>query len=100
MTDQERPDEERNELLDDLVRAATAVADTDEPKQQPAVVEQPESVAQPDAAPAAEQSADAPVAQADVPAEAQAATPTAEQSADAPVAQADVPAEAQAATPD
>ena len=44
MTDQERPVEERNELLDDLVNAATAVADTEETKQ-PAVEEQPESAA-------------------------------------------------------
>ncbi|MFN8477425.1 MAG: S1 RNA-binding domain-containing protein [Kouleothrix sp.] len=43
MTDQERPDEERNELLDDLVSAATAVADTEDSKQQPAVEQQPES---------------------------------------------------------
>jgi len=112
MTDKERPVEERNELLDDLVNAATAVADTDESKQQPAVVEQPESVAQPDAAPAAEatqaedvsataeQSADAPTAQADAPADAEAATaPVAELSADAPTAQADAPADAEAVTP-
>ena len=46
MTDQERPVEERNELLDDLVAAATAVADPEESKQQPAVDEQPESAAQ------------------------------------------------------
>jgi predicted RNA-binding protein with RPS1 domain len=46
MTDQERPVEERNELLDDLVQAATAVAEPDESKQQPAVNTQPESAAQ------------------------------------------------------
>src|SRR6266508_3224358 len=99
MTDQERPDEERNELLDDLVSAATAVADTDESKQQPAVAEQPESVAQPDAAPAAqatqaedasataEQSAEAPTA---------AAEATVEQGMEAPVAQAEAEAPAEA----
>ncbi len=54
MTDQERPVEERNELLADLVNAATAVADPDESKQQPAVDEQPESEAPPAAAPSAE----------------------------------------------
>ena len=54
MTDQERPVEERNELLDDLVNAATAVADPDESKQS-AVVQQPESAAQPAAASAAEE---------------------------------------------
>ena len=64
MTDQERPVEERNELLDDLVAAATAVADPEESKQQPAVDEQPESAAQ-SAAPAAEpaQAEDAPAAE-------------------------------------
>jgi predicted RNA-binding protein with RPS1 domain len=111
MTDKERPVEERNELLDDLVNAATAVADTDESKQKPAVVEQPESVVQPDAASAAEatqaedvsataeQSADAPTAPADTPAEAEAAPAAAELSADAPTAPADAPAEAEAAVP-
>jgi transcriptional accessory protein Tex/SPT6 len=49
MTDQERPDEERNELLDDLVNAATAVEEPEETKQQPAVSEQPESAVQPTA---------------------------------------------------
>ena len=53
MTDQERPVEERNELLDDLVNAATAVADP-VAQQQPAVEQQPEPAAQPAAAPAAE----------------------------------------------
>src|SRR6266545_5017381 len=123
MTDQERPDEERNELLDDLVSAATAVADTDESKQQPAVAEQPESVAQPDAAPAAqatqaedasataeqsaeaptaaaeatvEQGMEAPVAQAEAEAPAEAELAAAEQSAEA-LAQAEAPAEAELA---
>src|SRR5512138_883670 len=77
MTDQERPVEERNELLDDLLTAATNVAvdERDESKQQPAVDEQPESAAQP-AAPTAEatQAEDAPAAT--------------EQGADIPVAQA------------
>jgi predicted RNA-binding protein with RPS1 domain len=106
MTDQERPVEERNELLDDLVSAATAVADTEESKQQPAVVEQPESVAQPDAAPAAEatqaedqsaaaeQSADAPAAEASTPAQDAAPAPAAEDAADAAA-----PAPEQAAEP-
>src|SRR5581483_5643569 len=97
MTDQERPVEERNELLDDLVSAATAVADTEESKQQPAVDEQPESVAQPDAAPAAEatqavdqsaaaeQSAEAPAAEASTPAQDAAPAPAAENAADAAV---------------
>jgi transcriptional accessory protein Tex/SPT6 len=62
MTDQERPVEERNELLDDLVNAATAVADTDETKQ-PAVEEQPESAAP--AAAEATQAAEAPSTEAE-----------------------------------
>jgi len=75
MTDQERPVEERNELLDDLLPATTPVAvDEQDQSQQPAV-EQPEPAAQPVAAP------DAEATQAD---EAPAAT---EQSADLPVAE-------------
>src|SRR5215212_6597291 len=83
MTDQERPVEERNELLDDLLTAATPVAmDEQDQSQQPAVDEQPEPAAQPVAAPdaeatqvddtpaATEQSADIPVAQANDVAEA------------------------------
>ena len=51
MTDQERPVEERNELLDDLLTAATPVAmDEQDQSQQPAVDEQPEPAAQPVAA--------------------------------------------------
>jgi transcriptional accessory protein Tex/SPT6 len=75
MTDQERPVEERNELLDDLVNAATAVEEPDESKQQPAEDEQPESAA-PQAAPAA------------APAQAEGAAAAVEQSAEAPTAQA------------
>ena len=65
MTDQERPVEERNELLDDLLTAATNVAvDEQDQSQQPAVDEQPEPAAQPVAAPDAEatQADDAPAA--------------------------------------
>jgi hypothetical protein len=55
MTDQERPVEERNELLDDLITAATNVAVNEQDQsQQPAVDEQPEPAAQPVAAPDAE----------------------------------------------
>jgi len=78
MTDQERPVEERNELLDDLLTAATNVAvDEQDQSQQPAVDEQPEPAAQPVTAPDAEatQAEDVPAAT--------------EQSADIPVAQAD-----------
>lgn len=57
MTDKERPVEERNELLDDLVNAASEVADTSESKQQLTV----------------EQNAEAPIAQANAPAKVQAA---------------------------
>jgi small subunit ribosomal protein S1 len=77
MTDQERPVEERNELLDDLLTAATNVAvDEQDQSQQPAVDEQPEPAAQPVTAPDAEatQAEDVPAAT--------------EQSADIPVAQA------------
>ncbi|MEP7190392.1 MAG: S1 RNA-binding domain-containing protein, partial [Roseiflexaceae bacterium] len=77
MTDQERPVEERNELLDDLLTAATPVAaDEQDQSQQPAVDEQPEPAEQPVAVP------DAEATQAD---DAPAAT---EQSADLPVAEA------------
>jgi small subunit ribosomal protein S1 len=83
MTDQERPVEERNELLDDLLTAANnvAVEEQDSSKQQPAVDEQPEPAAQPAAAPTAEatQAEDAPAAT--------------EQSAETPVAQASDTAE-------
>lgn len=83
MTDQERPVEERNELLDDLVNAATAVADTEETKQ-PAVEEQPETAAP--AAAEATQAAEAPSTEAEgaasvaeeQPAEAEEAAPVAE----------------------
>jgi len=76
MTDQERPVEERNELLDDLLTAATPVAAAEQDQsQQPAVDEQPDPAAQPVAAP------DAEATQAD---DAPAAT---EQSADLPVAE-------------
>src|SRR4051812_49560592 len=78
MTDQERPVEERNELLDDLLTAATNVAvDEQDQSQQPAVDKQPEPAAQPVTAPDAEatQAEDVPAAT--------------EQSADIPVARAD-----------
>jgi transcriptional accessory protein Tex/SPT6 len=75
MTDQERPVEERNELLNDLVQAATAVEEPDESKRQPAVDAQPESAAQA-AAPSAE------------PAQAEETSAAAEQGAATPVAQA------------
>jgi predicted RNA-binding protein with RPS1 domain len=98
MTDQERPVEERNELLDDLVSAATAVAVSDESKQQPAVDEQPEPVAQPDAAPAAEATqAEDPAAAAEPSAEAPAEEPSAEAPAEEPSAEAEAtPASAEA----
>src|SRR5690349_18648327 len=56
MTDQERPVEERNELLDDLLNAASVVVEEPEASKQEssAADEQPESAAQPAAAPVAE----------------------------------------------
>src|SRR5439155_9695322 len=49
MTDQERPVEERNELLDDLLTAATSAAEEPESSRQEsqAADEQPESAEQP-----------------------------------------------------
>ncbi len=116
MTDQERPVEERNKLLDDLLTAATNVAvDEQDQSQQPAVDEQPESAAQPVAAPDAEatqaddapaateeQSAEIPVAQASEIAEAatiEAAAVAPEISAEAPAAEAAVEPEANAEIP-
>jgi predicted RNA-binding protein with RPS1 domain len=85
MTDQERPVEERNELLDDLVNTVTAVADPDDSKQQPAVESQSEAAAQPNEAPTAELPTAEPVAEA--PAAELAAELIAEPVAEAPAAE-------------
>jgi predicted RNA-binding protein with RPS1 domain len=91
MTDQERPEQERNELLGDLLSAATtAVAEPDAQQSQPVADAQPTEADQtPTAVETTAEPAEAPVAEAEAPA--------AEQPAEAPVAEAEAPAAEQPA---
>ncbi len=102
MTDQERPEQERNELLGDLLSAATttAVAEPDAQQSQPVADAQPTEADQtPTAVETTAEPAEAPVAEAEAPAVEPAEAPVAEAEA-TPVAEAEATPVAEAeATP-